>query len=205
MQTVSIDVRPRHTVGTAVAKKIRRAGLIPINLYGAEFENRNVVADPKPLARALNGDFGRNQLFEVSIRGEEGSHLAIAREVQIDPISRRLRHADLVVVKPDTKISVLVPVALEGRSEGEKIGGRINFARRFIQVSCTPTTLPISVKVVMDALNIGDIVTIDDVIFPEGVTARARDRFKVLDIGVPKGGDETEEDETEEAAEPAVD
>lgn len=195
MQTVSIEVRPRHLSGSPIAKKIRRAGMIPVNMYGAAFENRNVVVDPKLLARAFNGAYGRNQLLEISIAGESDKLLAICKEAQVHPITRRLQHVDLFVVKPETALSVSLPVVLDGRSAGEKIGGRVNFTRRFITAACTPQTLPPSVKVEMAPLEVGDSVMIEDVVFPAGVTPLYRKKFKILEILPPKGGAAADSDE----------
>ncbi len=201
MNTVKIEVKPRFTAGTAVAKKIRRAGLIPAVVYGVGTANRSVALDPKPLARAFNDSYGRNQLFDVSVKGESGAFLAIARMIQIDPVSRRLQHADLMVVKPDSAITVSVPVNLVGRSAGVKAGGRLNFTRRRIQVACTPETLPTGIDVQIVDMQIGDAVMVQDLTFPAGVTPIYKKAYKVLDIVQPKGELEEEGEEGEEAVE----
>ena len=193
MNTIAVELKPRKLAGTPIAKKIRRAGLLPINVYGKGFENRSVVGNPKTFSRAFRSAYGRNQLFEVTIAGEEGTHLAIAKEVQLDPITRKLRHVDLFVVQPDTNITVTLPIKLDGKSAGEKIGGRLNFAERYVRAACTPQTLPTSVKVEMAPLQIGDAVMVDQMVFPDGVTAVYRKKFKVLDILQPKGGAAEEE------------
>ena len=197
MDTVSIEVRPRFTAGSAVAKKIRRAGLLPAIMYGKGTEARLLAADPKAVTRALTGPYGRNQLFEVSVKGEEGTVLAIAREIQIQPVSRRLTHADFMVVQPDTTITVDLPVRLQGRSAGEKVGGRVNWPRRFVVVSCTPETLPTSIDIEMAPLDIGDSLGVEDLKFPEGVKPIYKKAYKILEVMQPKGEDEFDDEEGE--------
>lgn len=202
MDTVSIAVRPRYTSGSAVAKKIRRAGLVPAVLYSQGTAAQMVAFDPKPVTRALNGPYGRNQLFEIAITGTTETCLAIARELQLGAVSRKLTHVDFLRVEPNSPISVTIPIVPTGRSAGEKVGGRVNFIRREVVIACTPATLPKNVTINMGPLQVGEEFAVEQLAFPAGVTPVYRKAFKILEVLAPKAAEVTEEGAA--AAEPGA-
>ena len=196
METVNISVRPRYLAGTDIAKKIRRAGLIPAVIYGKGLESRSVATDPKPLTKALNGNYGRNQLFRVTVANEEGEHLALARQIDMHPVTRKLLHVDFFVVQPDTPLTLNMPLRLLGRSAGQKVGGRLNIMQRTIPVTCTPETMPEAIEVDLTPFEGGEGMTVDEATYPEGVKPVYRKVYRLFDVSRPKL--EVEEDKDEE-------
>ncbi len=194
MNTIDITLRKRYLGGAGVAKKIRRAGLIPGVLYGVGTENRMVACDPRPLTKALSSDFGRNQLLKIKVAGEDTELLALCRDVQIHPVTRRIQHADFFSIDPKQVIQLNVPIRLTGRSAGQKIGGKLIFVRRFVQVQCTAETLPPAISMALEPFNKGDIVGVDDLPFPEGVKPMYRKAFKVFEIKAPRVAKTEDED-----------
>ncbi|MCB9739889.1 MAG: 50S ribosomal protein L25 [Deltaproteobacteria bacterium] len=185
MNTIAIDVRPRALTGTGVAKKIRRAGLVPGVVYGHGVEgNVNVAFDPRSVVKGLSGAYGRNQLFTFEIDGKQ--HLAICRQVEVHPVSRKLSHVDFFAVQPDTRIKVTLPIRLTGRSAGQKAGGRLDVTARFVNVHTTPAHLPTSIDVRLEPYKNGQLLGVEALPFPEGVTPVFRQAFKVFELVAPK-------------------
>ncbi len=192
MDTVQILARPRHLSGSDVAVKIRRAGLLPAVIYGNGLASRSIAVDPQPVRKGLQSAFGRNQLFHVTIDGKE--HLAICKEVQLDPVKRTLKHVDFFAVTPATPITVTLPVTLSGRSLGQKAGGRLEQITRYVQVACTPTTLPKLVDIDVTSFENGTAMTIETMPLPAGVTAVYKKAFKIFELFAPKVEEKTETD-----------
>jgi len=210
VDTLQISVRPRHLSGTDIAKKIRRAGLLPAVVYGKGIETRAVAADPKELTKALKGRYGRNQLFKLKITDSDTEYLAIARDLDIHPVSRRLRHVDFLVLQPDTRFEVKVPLLFLGRSIGQKAGGRLNVMQQNIKVSCTPLNMPHGIEVDLTPFEGQQGLTVDEVTYPDGVWPVYRKSYRLfegtrpkLEEEEPEEGEELEEGEEgeEEAAE----
>ncbi|MCO4762210.1 MAG: 50S ribosomal protein L25 [Myxococcales bacterium] len=194
MKTIDISLRARHLGGSGVSKKIRRAGLIPGVLYGKGTESTMVAAEPRALTKALNSDFGRNQLLNLTVAGTDKSFLAICRDVQIHPVSRRLIHADFFSIEPTQKIQLMLPIRLTGRSAGEKIGGRLVFVRRSVKVECTAETLPAAIELALEPYQNGDMVGVEELPFPEGVRPIYRKAFKIFEIKAAREAREEDED-----------
>ncbi|MSP91002.1 MAG: 50S ribosomal protein L25 [Myxococcales bacterium] len=184
MDTFPIIVKPRNLAGSDVARALLRAGLLPAVVYGPGEATRSVTLEPKAVRKGLIGPYGRNQVFALELDG--APRLAIAREVQIDPVKRSLRHVDFYLVGPDSTIEVTVPVVLHGRSLGQKAGGRLDHIARTIKVRCTPASLPKSIEFDVSPIDNGMTVTVDALPMPPGVEAVFKRPFKVLEVMVPK-------------------
>lgn len=192
LNTAPLSVRPRHLSGSDVAKKIRRAGLLPAILYGAGTEATPVAVEPRQLRKGLMSGYGRNQLFQLDIQGGK-SALAIAKDVQLDPVTRQLVHVDLLLVQPDTKMIVTVPVILSGRSAGQKAGGRLEHITRHVKLAVTPKTLPKSVEIDVTPFENGFVMTVETMPLPAEVTPVFKKTFKILEVFAPKVEAVTEE------------
>ncbi len=192
LPTVSLSVRPRHLSGSGISKKIRRAGLLPAVMYGAGTPSTPIAVEPRQLRKGLTSAYGRNQLFQLEIQGGQ-SLLAIAKEVQLDPLTRQLEHVDLLLVQPDTAMTVTLPVILSGRSAGQKAGGRLEFITRHVKVSCTPTTLPKSIEIDVTPFENGFVMMAEGLPLPAGVVPVFKKTFKILEIFAAKVEEKVEE------------
>jgi large subunit ribosomal protein L25 len=201
METVELKARARHLAGTDVARKIRRAGLVPGVVYGAGFDaSVSVALEPRDLTRKLTGSWGRNQLFELEIAGREGTTLAFTRDLQLHPVRRTIQHIDLMSVAPDSKIRVRVPIKVVGRSKGQQSGGRLQMLHRDLPVECTPATLPKAIECDITTMENGDQRMIDALPYPEGVRPLFRKAYKVLEVVAPKRVVKTAEELAADAA-----
>ena len=97
-----------------------------------------------------------------------------------------LEHVDLLLVQPDTKMIVTLPVNLSGRSAGQKAGGRLEHITRHVKVSCTPSTLPKSIEIDVTPLENGFVMFAEGLPLPEGVVPVFKKTFKILEIFAPK-------------------
>jgi large subunit ribosomal protein L25 len=84
------------------------------------------------------------------------------KDLQIDPLERRILHADFYEVAMDEMVTVEVPIHLVGKSEGVKLGGILEQVRRTIEVQCLPGDIPKGIDVDVSALMIGDSIHVRD-------------------------------------------
>ena len=93
-QAVSLELEPRETLGKKV-KALRRAGTVPVHLYGRGVASRALQCEVRTLLRAISragGEYG--QPLNVSIAGEAGEYTAEASEIQWDPRTGDVLHVD---------------------------------------------------------------------------------------------------------------
>ena len=169
-----LDAIKRNTKGKNEARRLRAAGKIPATLYGAQKAGdkpvpESVAVDPKPLMRILHSASGLNTLISLKLQG--GDARVLVKNVQLDPITHHLLHADFYRVNMDRKITVTVPVILKGESRGVKQdGGVLDFVHREIEVETLPANIPDSIEVDVTDLGIGDSVHVRDVASNAGWT-----------------------------------
>ncbi|MBW2120807.1 MAG: 50S ribosomal protein L25, partial [Deltaproteobacteria bacterium] len=166
MERLKVEVHTRETRGKGAARKLRSRGQIPAVFYGPRIEPVPVVFDSRELLRLLQ--HGQNVLIDLKIRddkgnGKESNHVAMIKDIQVDPLKGVPIHVDLYGVSMKETMTVEVPVRLVGKPEGTKMGGILEQVRRELEVECLPADLPPYVEVDVTPLNIGDSIHVQDI------------------------------------------
>jgi large subunit ribosomal protein L25 len=169
MEIRELTVSPREGVGKSVARRLRRSGKTPGILYGGP-SPVNIAVDPREVFRIIHGHEGSTQLLRMTFAGSTDSRMVILRDLQLDPVSEDLIHVDLQEVNMDKPIQVTVAL----RHVGEAIGvretqGILEMVLREVQVSCLPGNIPEDIKADVSNLAIGNVLTVGELVVPEGV------------------------------------
>jgi large subunit ribosomal protein L25 len=163
-----IATEKREAFGKNASYRIRRSGHIPAILYGEGHASVPLVLAKKDVIKILKSELGLNTLFKVSFGGEERD--VMIKDVQIDPISDEVLHADLIQIAMDKAIRVSVPVELVGEAVGVKTeGGFIDFMTRELFIECLPALIPEHFAVDVSALHLHQAAKAADVVLPEGI------------------------------------
>jgi large subunit ribosomal protein L25 len=171
MATAELTIKRREGTGKEIAKRLRRAGVVPAIVYGGT-KTETVSLDPKAVLRMIHGHEGTTQLLSLKFEGEtgNGARLAIIRELQFDPVSDVLLHVDLQEVSADRAITVRVAVRPMGEAAGVRDQkGILNLVLHELEVSCLPTAIPQRIDADVSALMIGDVLTVRELVAPAGV------------------------------------
>jgi len=198
-----LAVKTREAAGKGAARKLRSAGKVPAVFYGKKSETLSLEVDTKELNDILNKETGGSTFFNLSFEGKSEQKAAILKELQADPVTNRLIHADFLELLMDEKISASVPVHLTGKAEGVELGGTLQPIRRELEVICLPKDLPDFIEIDVTELGVGESIHIDDVTLPNGVEVPHDVNFTVAVIVARRGAEETEGEEGEEGAEEA--
>lgn len=170
MAEVSLEVMRREASGKEVSKKIRREGRVPAVVYGGHREPVAITVDRKSVAELVQkSDHGVRSIFLLKISGTDQQRHAMIKDIQIDPISRKMIHIDFVRVMMDEAVRVNVPVHLSGVSRGVKEGGVLDWQIRELHVECLPNAIPDAIEVNVDDLGVHQYIHVSDLQAPEGV------------------------------------
>ncbi|MDH3959919.1 MAG: 50S ribosomal protein L25 [Desulfuromonadales bacterium] len=204
-----LNVETRVRTGKGGSRKVRQDGLVPAVVYGKGVEALNLRLDPKALQKAVATEAGWNTLITLKGDGPFDGLVVILKDMQIDAIRRNPMHVDFLAIDLNKTLAVMVPVQPVGKSKGEIEGGTLQLVRHEVEVYCLPTNIPTSLEIDVTALNIGEVVHIDELSLPEGVESQHDVNFTVLtvvgrmaeEVEVGEEGEEGEEEVvTEEAA-----
>lgn len=152
----------RESFGKGAARKIRAGGKIPAVIYGHGTDPQHVTLPGHEVSLILRKS---NQVLELDIQGKVT--LALVKDVQKDPVRQIIEHIDLIVVRKGEKVTVDVPVHLEGESAS---GTSVNQDANTISLEVEATHIPESVVVSIEGLEEGAQVHAKDVALPPGAT-----------------------------------
>lgn len=190
---LKLAAETRTQFGKGFARRARAAGKIPAVLYGHGAPPAHVLLPGHATMMAMKNP---NSLLTVSI-DEDKPVLAIARDVQRDPVMQIIEHVDLLLVRKGEKIIVDITVLLEG----ESFPGTIHVLEYgTLSVLAEAVNLPEHVVVSIDGLNDGDKITAGEVTLPEGSELATDADQLVVQITVPRQSAEDDEAEEAEAA-----
>ena len=169
MELRELTARRRDGSGKGFARRLRREGLVPGIIYGGTAPVP-VALDPRNVMRLVRDQTGSVALLNIKLDGDPTHRAAIIRDLQYDPVSEALLHVDLQEVSMDRAITVTVAIHPVGEAAGVKEqGGILQMILREVQVSCLPGQIPQRIDADVSALMIGNVVTVANLVAPEGV------------------------------------
>ena len=170
MAEVTLEVSRREKSGKEIAKKLRAAGKVPAVVYGGHKEPVAIEVDRKAVSELVQkSEHGVRSIFLLKMSGTDQQRHAMIKDIQIDPISRRMTHIDFVRVVMDEVVRVTVPVQIVGTAIGVKEGGILDWQVRDLHVECLPNAIPDKIAIDVTALGNHDYYRVSDLKLPEGV------------------------------------
>jgi large subunit ribosomal protein L25 len=171
--TDTYQVQRRSVLGKRVAT-LRREGVLPANIYGRAQESLAVQL-PYVEARDLLNAHGLNTLVNIQVEGEGQARPVVIRNVELEPVGRKILHLDMYQVDLSRIIKATVPVVLTGDSPAvQKFGGVLIHALDHMEVEGLPHTIPEHIAVSVSGLiAIGDHIQVKDLRIPPGLKFHA--------------------------------
>jgi large subunit ribosomal protein L25 len=187
MAEVVLEVSRREDAGKGVARKLRQVGKIPAVVYGGHREPVTIVVDRKSVSElVMKSEHGVRSIFLLKMADSDQQRHAMIKDIQIDPISRRMTHIDFVRVVMDEVVRVTVPVHHTGTAIGVKEGGFLDFQVRELHVECLPGSIPDSIDIDVTNLAVHQNLRISDLQLPEGVKVLDDPDRVVVSVGVAR-------------------
>ena len=204
MEFIKVNALSRNSKGKGAARRMRNAGRVPAVVYGKNTETKTISVVPDELTKALAGPLRVNTPLDVAISDVDSQKvedaLVIVKDHQYDPITRELLHVDFLAINEAETVQVEVPVAREGRSVGEQLGGVLRMVHRTIPVVCLPKDIPAKIMVDVSALQAGTTFHANELTLSEGLTVALPPMEAILTISSVKEEEEASGEEGEAAA-----
>ncbi len=200
--TNKLTVEVRTRTGKGASRQARRDGLVPAVLYGHGSEPQHLTLNAHDFAAVLRHS-GTNAVLSLDIEGKE--QLALTKAITIHPVKRTLQHLDLIIVRRGEKVTVEVPVHLEGEAAA---GTLVTQDATHIEIEAEALSIPESLTVSIEDAEEGTQILAGQVSLPSGVTLVSDPEMLVVNIVAAPSAEEMAEEgagEAEEkAAEPAA-
>ncbi|MEM9081293.1 MAG: 50S ribosomal protein L25 [Verrucomicrobiota bacterium] len=197
-KTAILKAEERKRTGSGLLKQMRKEGWVPSIVYGGGQDNRNLKIDAKTFGELLSHSASENFLVDLEIEGGT-NQLAFVQDVQHDPLTGGILHADFLAVNDDTAIHAQLPIVLEGEPAGVKMGGLLEQHLHSLNITCLPKDLPETINSGVEHLKLAEALVVGDLNLPEGVTSLVTDDVVIAIVaktrtaksegGADEGGD----------------
>jgi large subunit ribosomal protein L25 len=149
--------------------KIRQDGNIPAVFYGPKEASTPITLSEVEFVKAWR-KAGESSIITLEADGE--THDALIQEVDVDPVTGKVRHADFYIVEKGKKVQVNVPLVFEGVAPAIKeLAGTLTKVLHEVEIEAKPADLPHELTVSIDSLVDFDAkVLAKDIKLPAGVT-----------------------------------
>ncbi len=182
-----LKAKARQVKSSNYAGRLRAEGLLPAVFYGPGLEAaQSLCLDYKEFKTAMTTSEGNRSLYTLDIEGQ-GAQAALLKDYQVDPLSRKVIHADFYKVDPAQPVTVKVPLVVSGKPVGVEKGGQLQLGAREIAVSALPGQAPSEVTVDVSGLALGQSLHFSQVVPPEGVKLAYATDLSVATVVIPKG------------------
>lgn len=195
---VMLKALARPRAGKGAARQSRREGNVPAVIYGDSKPAETIALEYNTLWKQLLRGHFTQTAFEIEVEGKK--QIAMARDVQLDPVKDTPVHVDFQRVSKDGITRVAIPVRFvnEAASPGLKRGGVLNIVRHDVEVFCPYNKIPQFFEADLTGLDIGRSIHISAIKLPDGVSPVIKNRdFTVATIA---GALKQEEEPTPGAA-----
>lgn len=195
-----LAIERREKSGTTGAHALRALGKLPAVLYGHGAPPQNIAFDAKMFDELLHRG-GRNGIFTLTEAGQK-SDTALVREVQRNPVTRKIIHVDLQRVGEHESVRAKLPIVTIGVARGVKdSGGVMDVIAHEIEIEGPADQLPERIEVDVTELGINEHVTAADVKIPNGFTLVTAADATIVAIEASRTAQQVEEAATVSPAE----
>lgn len=159
--TIQLTATKRVAKGSGEARRVRREGGLPAALTRLNHDTETLKLNTHEFVMAMRSEANEQVLVELNLDGV--SVHAFLREIQRDVIDGTPIHVDFSEVDMSKKIRAGVRIILMGEPDGVRNqGGVLMHTTHEIEVECLPTKLIETFEVNIDALKLGETLTVAD-------------------------------------------
>ena len=180
-QYAKLEIMKREQPGSQAAKALRKEGKIPANFYYTGEENINLAIDKKVFRKVIHSG---HHIFEVELNGK--TQYVMIKEVQYHPVSDDIIHIDLMRVRRDEKMTIFVPIILEGTALGVKEGGILTQNLSTLEISCLPSDVPDHIVVDVTDFEMNHVMNVSEIKVGDNVEIITAEDMDVLAVIPPK-------------------
>jgi large subunit ribosomal protein L25 len=198
MARKELVVEARQVTGKKVAA-LRRAGILPGNVFGKGIESESIQLPTELLASTIKAAVA-NEVIDLKV-GSGTARPVVIHKISRNPLNGSYLHADFYQVQLREKMRADVPLHLIGESEAvSTYNGVLLATLEHIQVEGLPLDLPSQIEVDISVIReLEGAIHVRDLAVPASVTILTDAELMVVKVASPRV--EEEEEAPEAAAE----
>jgi large subunit ribosomal protein L25 len=176
-EAVTVTAQTRAVRGSREARRLRKQGLVPGVVYGHKEATISLSLPAEELQKAI-----RHGVRVVDLQSDGKVQKALIRDVQWDHLGKELLHVDFARVSMDERIVLTVPLEVRGTAPGIAAGGVLDQPLHSLSIECLALSVPESIRVSVNELQLDGIIHVKDLVLPSGVKAMTDPELIVVQV-----------------------
>lgn len=164
---------------------VRAQGKIPAVFYGPKAPTTSISVNEIDFIKVWK-QAGESSV--ITLTGADEEHDALIHELDRDPVTGKIRHADFYVIEKGKKVKVGVPIEFVGVSAAVKdLGGSLIKVVHELEIEAMPKDLPHNIEVDITSLaTFDDQIKAGDIKLPSGVSLAVEPEEVIALVNAPK-------------------
>lgn len=165
MITLTVEKRDAKTKLGA----LRESGFMPAVLYGHKQASTPISIKEADFLKVWKQ---AGELSVIHLTGKGVDHEVLIQDIDLDPVSDKVRHADFYVIEKGKKVRVNIPLEFAGVAGAVKdLGGILVKVLHEVEIEAMPKDLPHNLMVDISSLIVFESrIFAKDLVLPTGVT-----------------------------------
>ena len=164
--TQTLNSEGRSGTGSRDADRLRKTGRVPAVVYGHKQAPANITVSKEELQAAL-----RHHARTLNLVVNGKPETVLIQQVQHNHLGSDILHVDFRRVSRDERVRTTVDIQLRGTAVGTTTGGVLDQPLHKIHIECPAMSIPESIRVKIDQLQIGQAIHVKELDLPAGVKA----------------------------------
>jgi len=200
--SITVNALVREDQGKGASRRLRKEEKVPSIIYGGTKEPLMISLNIHEITHLLEDENTFTSVLDLVVGKSKDS--VIIKDIQRHPAKNTVFHVDFLRVDAKHALITTTPLHFIGMEENEalRLGNMLNQFVVSIEISCLPQDLPHGINVDVTNLELGEHLTLTDLILPEGVIitslqhedVEAHDQT-ICSVSEPKIIEEEEEEE----------
>ena len=159
----------REDQGKGASRRLRKEEKVPSIIYGGTKEPLMISLNIHEITHLLEDENTFTSVLDLVVGKSKDS--VVIKDIQRHPAKNTVFHVDFLRVDAKHALITTTPLHFIGMEENEaiRLGNMLNQFVVSIEISCLPQDLPHGINVDVTNLELGEHLTLTDLILPEGV------------------------------------
>ena len=167
--SITVNALVREDQGKGASRRLRKEEKVPSIIYGGTKEPLMISLNIHEITHLLEDEDTFTSVLDLVVGKSKDS--VVIKDIQRHPAKNTVFHVDFLRVDAKHALITTTPLHFIGMEENEaiRLGNMLNQFVVSIEISCLPQDLPHGINVDVTNLELGEHLTLTDLILPEGV------------------------------------
>jgi len=167
--SITVNAFVREDQGKGASRRLRKEEKVPSIIYGGTKEPLMISLNIHEITHLLEDENTFTSVLDLVVGKSKDS--VVIKDIQRHPAKNTVFHVDFLRVDAKHALITTTPLHFIGMEENEaiRLGNMLNQFVVSIEISCLPQDLPHGINVDVTNLELGEHLTLTDLILPEGV------------------------------------